>query len=221
MLYFLGKDAFRWIGQCMEIAERIPEMAEADMKRQCFSGLLASPPPNVRENLLRWGVNDYAAVFARAVGLNALFAEPPQFDVLAADFIRNYHRAADLLYQAFMESEPHRVAASRNFRFDFVCLGRIREDACCGVGRRAVASWVSSGEFIAGGRIITRAFKAMRQTFASRCREQYYRLETASRILMDAPARMMNSPSPRCSNLTALDGLPVVMSLRQTRAWLL
>jgi len=58
MLYFLGKDAFRWIGQCMEIAERIPELAEADMKRQSFAGLLASPPPNVREKLLRWGVND-------------------------------------------------------------------------------------------------------------------------------------------------------------------
>jgi len=55
--------------------------------------------------------------------LNALFAEPPQFDVLAADFIRNYHRAADLLYQAFMESEPHRVAASRNFHFDLYASG--------------------------------------------------------------------------------------------------
>jgi hypothetical protein len=123
MLYFLGKDAFRWIGQCMEIAERIPELGEAEMKRQSFAGLLASPPVNVREKLLRWGVNDYAAVFARAIGLNALFAEPPQFDALAADFIRNYHRAADLLYQAFMESEPHRVAAPRKFRFDLYASG--------------------------------------------------------------------------------------------------
>ncbi len=73
--------------------------------------------------MLRWGVNDYPSVFARAVGLNALFAEPPAFETLAEDFIRNYHRAADLLYQAFMESEPHRVAAPRNFRFDLYASG--------------------------------------------------------------------------------------------------
>lgn len=123
MLYFLGKDVFRWIGQCMEIAERIPELGEAEVKRQSFAGLLGSPPPNVREKLLRWGVHDYPSVFARAVGLNALFAEPPAFETLAEDFIRNYHRAADLLYQAFMESEPHRVAASKNFRFDLYASG--------------------------------------------------------------------------------------------------
>jgi hypothetical protein len=123
MLYFLGKDVFRWIGQCMEIAGRIPELEEADIKRQSFAGLLGGPPPNVREKLLRWGVNDYASVFARAVGLNALFTEPPAFEILAEDFIRNYHRAADLLFQAFMESEPHRVAAPRNFRFELYASG--------------------------------------------------------------------------------------------------
>ena len=118
MLYFLGKDVFRWIGQCMEIVERNPELSGADMKRQSFAGMLACPPPNVREKLVGWGVADYAAVFSRAVGLNAMFAEPPAFEALSEDFIRNYHRAADLLYQAFMESEPHRVAAPRNFRFE-------------------------------------------------------------------------------------------------------
>jgi hypothetical protein len=123
MLYFLGKDVFRWIGQCMEIAERIPELDEAEVKRQSFAGLLGCPPSNVREKLLRWGVHDYTAVFARAVGLNALFAEPPAFETLAGDFIRNYHRAADLLYQAFMESEPHRVAAAKNFRFELYASG--------------------------------------------------------------------------------------------------
>ncbi len=123
MLYFLGKDVFRWIGQCMEIAERDPDLAECEIKRQSFAGLLASPPANVREKLLRWGVSDYPAVFARAIGLNALFAEPPAFPLLAEDFIRNYHRSADLLYQAFMESEPHRVAAPKNFRFDLYASG--------------------------------------------------------------------------------------------------
>jgi hypothetical protein len=123
MLYFLGKDVFRWIGQCLEIAERIPELDPGEIKRQSFAGLLASPPVNVREKLLRWGVIDYQVVFARAIGLNTLFAEAPALTLLAEDFVRSYHRAADLLYQSFMESEPHRVLSAKNFRFDLYASG--------------------------------------------------------------------------------------------------
>jgi hypothetical protein len=123
MLYFLGKDVCRWIGQCLEITSRIPELSEADVTRQSFAGLLGCPPVNVREKLIRWGVHDYQAVFARAVGLNTLFAEPPSFLILAEDFIRNYHRASDLLFQAFMEVEPHRVLAAKNFRFELYASG--------------------------------------------------------------------------------------------------
>src|ERR1700679_1349759 len=96
MLYFLGKDVFRWIGQCLEIAERIPELQSAGIKRQSFAGLLvSSPPAPVRDKLIRWGVADYSTVFARSIGLNALFAEPPEFQTLAEDFLRNYHAAAN------------------------------------------------------------------------------------------------------------------------------
>lgn len=123
MLYFLGKDVFRWIGQCMEIVERSPELSDAEITRQSFAGLIASPPPAVREKLVRWGVVDYSSVFARAIGINALFAEPPPFDGLAGDFIRNYHRVGDLLYQAFMESESHLPAAPKNFRFELYASG--------------------------------------------------------------------------------------------------
>jgi hypothetical protein len=123
MLYFLGKDVFRWIGQCTEIARRDPELCQAEVTRQSFAGLLASPPANVREKLIAWGVSDYQSVFARAIGLNTLFAEPPGFALLAEDFIRNYHRAADLLFQSFMEAEPHRVIAAKNFRFELYASG--------------------------------------------------------------------------------------------------
>src|SRR6185312_2329339 len=119
MLYFLGKDTFRWIGQCMEIAERTPALEAAGVRRQSFAGLLAgTPPPVVREKLLRWGVADYPAVFARAIGLNALFAEPPQFAALSEDFLRHYHSSAGLLYQSFMQSEPHCAIGPKNFQFD-------------------------------------------------------------------------------------------------------
>ena len=123
MLFYLGKDVFRWIGQCMEIVEREPALSEAGVKRQTFAGLLGAPPPAVREKLLRWGVGDYPAVFARAIGLHTIFAVPPEFGSLAEDFLRGYHRAADLLYQAFMETEPHRAAAPRNFRFELYASG--------------------------------------------------------------------------------------------------
>jgi hypothetical protein len=123
MLFFLGKDVFRWIGQCMEIVARDSGLSQCELRRQSFAGLLAAPPPNVREKLIHWGVMDYAAVFARGIGLNALFAEPPEFGILSEDFIRNYHRIADLLYQGFMENEPHRIAASKNFRFELYASG--------------------------------------------------------------------------------------------------
>src|ERR1700678_602443 len=124
MLYFLGKDIFRWIGQCLEIAERIPELESSGVKRQSFAGLLAgSPPDPVREKMIRWGVNDYPAVFARAIGLNAVFAEPPEFHALAEDFLRHYHSAASLMYQAFMDAEPHRQISGKNFQFELYASG--------------------------------------------------------------------------------------------------
>jgi hypothetical protein len=124
MLYFLGKDIFRWIGQCLEIADRTPELESTGIKRQSFASLLAgSPPASVREKLVGWGVSDYPAVFARAIGLNTLFAEPPGFPSLAEDFLRHYHTAATLLYQAFMESEPYRAIGGKNFPFELYASG--------------------------------------------------------------------------------------------------
>jgi hypothetical protein len=124
MLYFLGKDVFRWIGQCMEIAERTPELESTSVKRQSFAGLLtASPPEPVREKLIRWGVSDYPAVFARGIGLNTLFAEPPEFQALAEDFLRHYHSAASLLYRSFLDAEPHRVIDGKHFQFDLYASG--------------------------------------------------------------------------------------------------
>jgi hypothetical protein len=124
MLYFLGKDVFRWIGQCMEIVERTPELESTSVKRQSFAGLLTgSPPPPVREKLIRWGVADYPAVFARAIGLNTLFAEPPEFHALAEDFLRHYHSVASLLYQSFIDAEPHRAIGGKNFQFPLYASG--------------------------------------------------------------------------------------------------
>jgi hypothetical protein len=124
MLYFLGKDIFRWIEQCGEQVARAGELAEAEIFAQSFAGLLASSPPlNVQEKLTRWGVGDHGAIFARAIGLNAAFAAPPPMESLAEEFLRNYHRYADSLYHSYMETQPHRVIAPANFRFEIYASG--------------------------------------------------------------------------------------------------
>jgi hypothetical protein len=124
MLFFLGKDILRWLDQCGECLIRIPELEAAEIRRQSFAGLLiARPPEAVKDKLIRWGVADYVSIFSQAIGLNTIFLEPPAFDSLADEFLRNYHRYADSLYRCFMESQPHRSIAAANFRFDLYASG--------------------------------------------------------------------------------------------------
>lgn len=124
MLFFLGKDVMRWLAQCAEWASRVPELEGSEIHRQSFAGLLmANPPPSVKEKLVRWGVVDYVSLFSRSIGLNALFAEPPAFDGLAEEFLRNYHRYADMLYRCFMESQQHGEIQAANFRFELYASG--------------------------------------------------------------------------------------------------
>ena len=124
MLFFIGKDIFRWLGQCQECAERISELRDLAVRRQSFARLLTvSPPANVQEKLTRWGVADYTSIFSRAVGLNAMFSQPPAVGTLAEEFLLNYHRFADLLYQGFMESETHYKIGPGNFQFELYASG--------------------------------------------------------------------------------------------------
>jgi hypothetical protein len=124
MLYYLGKDILRWIEQCVEWGQRVPELSGAEVRPQSFAGLLtADPPQAVKEKLVRWGVVDHLSIFTRALGLNAMFIQPPAFDILAEEFLRNYHRYADFLYRCYMDSQPHRTLASANFRFALYASG--------------------------------------------------------------------------------------------------
>ena len=118
MLYFLGKDVFRWLNQCADWLTRVPELRDRQWPEQSFAGLLTSAtPPEVKEKLLRWGVSDYVSIFNRAIGLNAMFSAPPAFDTLSEEFLRNYHRYADALYYCYIESEPHTKLDPKNFHF--------------------------------------------------------------------------------------------------------
>ena len=124
MLFFIGKDVFRWLGQCAECAERIPELRDLPVRRQSFARLITISPPNgVADKLKRWGVADYSSIFSRAIGLNATFTEPPGLHVLGEEFLLNYHRFSDLLYQGFMEAENHLQIGASNFRFELYASG--------------------------------------------------------------------------------------------------
>jgi hypothetical protein len=124
MLYFLGKDVCRWLTQCQECASRIPDLNGAEIHEQSFAGLLTGKPPQtVQEKLVRWGVADYSSVFSRAVGLNAVFAQPPALESLSEEFLRNYHRFADAMYRCYMASQPHSIVTAANFRFDLYASG--------------------------------------------------------------------------------------------------
>lgn len=124
MLFFLGKDIFRWIDQCVECTARVAELEASGLQAQSFAALVAGDPPlAVREKLVRWGVADYTSVFSRAIGLHVLFAEPPEFSALSPEFLGHYHRYADALYLCFLQAQPYRPAPSRSFRFDLYASG--------------------------------------------------------------------------------------------------
>ena len=123
MLFYLGRDVRRWIDQCVEWSSRIAEF-EGELRAQSFAGLLTGrPPDHVKEKLVAWGVADHAAIFTRAIGLNAIFIEPPPIDCLSADFLQSYHRFADSIFRCFMEAQPHRTIGSPQFRFDLYASG--------------------------------------------------------------------------------------------------
>ena len=105
MLFFLGKDLFRWIDQCVESCSRPPGRGGNPLQPQCLARILVSETPApVRDKLIQWGVVDYPAIFRRAIGLHCLFAEPPAANQLGVEFLANYHRYTDALYRTFLES---------------------------------------------------------------------------------------------------------------------
>jgi hypothetical protein len=124
MLYYIGKDVFRWMEQCVECLDRVQELHGAGIHEQSFAGFLtAAPPESVQAKLRAWGVADHQAIFARAIGIFSIFRQPPTFQSLAGHFLRNYHRCADHLFKCYMETMPHRPITTVNFHFDLYASG--------------------------------------------------------------------------------------------------
>ena len=102
MVYYVGRDITRWVEQCMDVVSRHPEQFPAGLQLQSFAAyLVESSPACVQEKLKKWGVNDYRSIFARGIALNVMFAEAPVKGRMGDEFVRNYHRYADQVYQCY------------------------------------------------------------------------------------------------------------------------
>ena len=100
MLYYVGRDINRWIDQCMDFIARQPELQSAGIRPQSFAAqLVQNPPAAVEAKLKKWQVGDFRSIFSRALGLNAMLADVPPREMLTEDFIRNYYRFADQIFQ--------------------------------------------------------------------------------------------------------------------------
>src|SRR5258708_31509595 len=99
MLYLVGKDLLRWIGQCMGLVARTEELGRRNIREQSFAALLIyHAPAGVLEKLSQWGVANPQSVFSRAIGLATLFREVPLIENLAEAFLMHYHSFADHLF---------------------------------------------------------------------------------------------------------------------------
>ncbi len=124
MLFYVGRDLLRWIEQCVEFAERNPDLRDLAVGYQSFAALLVNHAPvPVQEKLRKWGVSDYRAIFMRALGLNALFAEVPQRDDLTDEFVRHYYRYADQIFQCRQNETQFSDLSAQGVAFDLYASG--------------------------------------------------------------------------------------------------
>jgi hypothetical protein len=124
MLFYVGKDLVRWVDQCGDLADREAALQSADVQWQSFAQLLVDEPPlSVREKLRAWGVADYKSIFARAIGLNCVFADAPDRSTLSEDFVRNYHHFADHMFAAKQAERRFARIHSADFQFELFASG--------------------------------------------------------------------------------------------------
>src|ERR1700704_1532762 len=124
MLFFVGKDLLRWIAHCLDFVGSIPELKYAGISEQSLAEFLVqNPPEGVRAKLRAWGVFDYKSIFSRAIGLNAVFCEPPDEDHVSTEFIRNYFRFADHMFACRQQMQAFTEVTVDNFHFEIYASG--------------------------------------------------------------------------------------------------
>ena len=124
MLFYVGRDLFRWIEQCLDFCASNTELQPAGYKFQSFAAFLVeSPPSRVVSKLKQWGVADYKAIFQRAIGLNCVLAEAPSRELLSSEFVRHYYRYADHMYLCRQHGTIFPEIPANQFDFDLFASG--------------------------------------------------------------------------------------------------
>jgi hypothetical protein len=124
MLFFVGKDLLRWIEHCLDFVGSVPELKDSGIREQSFAEFLVqNPPEKVRTKLRGWGVFDYKSIFSRAIGLNAVFCEPPDESRVSVEFIRNYFRYADHMFACRQQIQAFTEITVEQFHFEIYASG--------------------------------------------------------------------------------------------------
>ena len=124
MLFYVGKDLLRWIEQCLELTARSPELRDSRINYRSFADYLVNHAPDaVVAKLKKWGVVDYRAIFSRSLGLSAMLAAVPERNGLTDEFVRNYYRYADQLFQARQGDAPFADLSALGFEFEIYASG--------------------------------------------------------------------------------------------------
>jgi hypothetical protein len=124
MLYYVGKDAERWIEQALDLVQREPELRTIGIEWQSIACLLIDDPPSgVFAKLRSWGVSDHRSIFARGLALHTIFGDVPSRETVSEEFLRNYHRYADQLFACRKSACPYTTLSSTQFTFDLFASG--------------------------------------------------------------------------------------------------
>jgi hypothetical protein len=124
MLYFVGKDLLRWVGQCVELVSRAEELAGMGIREQSFASLLVyRPPETVLQKLRQWGVASPESVFSRALGMATLFRDVPPIELLTEIFLLHYHFFADHIFACTQHLTSFTEISASNFPFELYASG--------------------------------------------------------------------------------------------------
>ncbi len=134
MLSLVGKDVMRWIAQCMDFIGRDETLAAAGIRAQSFADLVVNQtPPAVATRFEAWGVFDYRRIVSRAIGINAVFPEPPGYGVLSAEFLEEYYAYADSLFTCYQGLTRFTPLAPASFVFSLYTSDEYLSTIGCGL----------------------------------------------------------------------------------------
>ena len=124
MLFYVGRDILRWVGQCVDHVNRYPELQGGTFRPQSFAAyLVQNPPIEVCLKLKKWGVADHKSIFSRALGLNVMLADMPSQEMFSPEFLRHYHRYADQMFHSYLGQTHFADPAHLGFDFEIFASG--------------------------------------------------------------------------------------------------